>query len=84
MVIKKNFFDGFTDADIQNIINDLTFMLEERQMEKEQPKLKNYTFSGTWTYCCQAYDLDEAKMKFDSAYYEQLDIDTDNYQIEEE
>ena len=84
MVTEKNFFDGLSDTDIKKMINDLNFMLEKRQMEKEQPKQKEYTFSGTWTYCCWAYDLDEAKMKFDSAFLEELDIDTDHYEVEEE
>ena len=43
---------------------------------------KYYLFSGCWSWGCWAKDEKEAHMLFNDAYYDEIDMDFDHFQME--
>ena len=45
--------------------------------------MKEYVFTGTWSYACYANSKEEAWQKFDDCYLEDIHCNFNNVEVEE-
>ena len=58
-------------------------MALQAQLNERKNKMKEYVFTGIWSYSCYANSEDEAFEKFNDCYPEDIYCNFDNIEVEE-
>lgn len=79
-----NKFNTFEEADDFIFENNLhAYITIISEDETKSDKMKEYVFTGIWSYSCYANSEDEAWDKFDTCALDEIDCDFYNIEVKE-
>ena len=74
-------FDLLTDEELQELIDSFKAEQDKRLADTVQPKQQYYIFTGEWSWGCYATSEEDAKRQFEDAFYDELSIDDQTYEV---